>query len=343
MNELQAWGWEEFFERQVKHFRGFDVARVCSEHKRYYKVWSIYGELTSKVIGKLLYDAVDRCDLPAVGDWVVIKARPREASATIHAVLKRRSSFLRFKDGELQVVGANIDTVFLVFSLNVEPDLRKVERYIAAAYQSGVKPVVVLSKADLSETPEEIKSKVLSVSTAPVHVVSVFKESGVDELKRYFCEGKTIALLGPSGVGKSTLINYFLGEKRLAVAAATADGQGKHTTTSKQLLLLPSGGLIIDTPGMRDLQLCDLQAGLDIAFQDIQTLAQSCRFADCNHEAEPDCAVKNAVSEGQLSLERLLNYKKLLQEVAEKRLSHKSLRSKKYLSSKSLPDLNELC
>lgn len=321
---LKKLGWSSFFERSLKDYTGCQAGRVASEHKGFYTVWTAEGELISKPAGKLLYDAADKRDLPAVGDWVAVKPRSTEGAATIYGVLERRSCFLRTAAGgrEAQVVGANIDVVFLVTSLNMDFNPRRLERYLAAAWESGADPVIVLSKADLCERPEQMFQEALRVACGvPVHIVSVPERRGIDQLRQYLMEGRTVAVLGSSGVGKSTLINCFLGMGLQRTAEIRQhDDRGKHTTTTRELILLPGGGLVLDTPGMRELQLWQAESGLDTAFEDVQSIASECRFSDCGHTTEPGCAVRQALAEGRLSEDRFNSYEKLQKELQQSEL-----------------------
>jgi ribosome biogenesis GTPase len=257
-------------------------------------------------------------DLPAVGDWVAVE-RADAGTGTIVAVLERRSRFSRKRAGdtaEEQVLAANVDVVFLVTSLNEDLNPRRLERYLILAWDSGASPVVLLTKADLVDDAAAAAVDVESVAVGvPVLTVSARTGEGMQALRSLLGPGVTAVLLGSSGVGKSTLVNALVGEERLETQEIRDDGKGRHTTVRRELVLLPGGGLLVDTPGIRELQLWAVDEGLDEAFEDVTSLFADCRFSDCRHDREPGCAVKAALAEGRLAPERWESYVKLQREL----------------------------
>jgi ribosome biogenesis GTPase len=322
MLDRQAYGWTPELQAAFAPYEaeGFGVGRVASEHQHMYTLFTDAGERLARVTGRLRHEAAGRADFPAVGDWVVVKlGGADDESSTIRAILPRRSKFSRKAAGDTadeQIVAANVDTVFLVMGLDGDWNPRRLERYLTMASDSGAAPVVLLSKADLCDDPEARRKEVETFG-APVHLVSAKTGAGVEALAEWFLPGRTVALLGSSGVGKSTLINTMLGEDRLRTRKVReSDDRGRHTTTNRQLLLLPSGALVIDTPGMRELQLWDVGAGVVASFDDIASIAAACRFTNCGHEKEPGCAVARAVAAGELDADRLASWRKLQKELA---------------------------
>jgi ribosome biogenesis GTPase len=320
---LEHLGWNGFFERQVTNEVINDVrpgllwARVVEEQRGLYRIAGD-AEGWAEVSGRFRHDATAAADFPAVGDWVGV------AGTIIHRRLARRSTVSRAAAGravDQQVVAANVDTIFLVTALTHDLNARRLERYLTMVWDAGAMPVVVLNKADLSDDPE---GECASIRTRLPHVdvvsVSALKDEGLAALSPYLRPAQTVALLGSSGVGKSTIVNGLMGGERdnlLRVGAVReSDGRGRHTTTSRQLVELPGGALLIDTPGMRELQLWSDESAVEQAFDDIAALAHECRFDDCAHDAEPGCAVVEAVAGGRLDEDRLANYRRLLREAA---------------------------
>lgn len=322
MQNLESFGWNEFFANNFAPFaeQGYSVGRVAVQHKTQYELYTEHGEKRAETTGKMQYAARGKDDLPVVGDWVVI--RPREENlATIYDFLPRKSKFSRKAAGkktEEQIVAANIDTVFLVSGLDGDYNLRRMERYLVVAWESGANPVIVLNKVDLCDDIAQVIQEVDSIALGvPIIVMSALNNQGLDELMSYIKKGTTGALLGSSGVGKSTIINHLLGEEILQTREVREDdSRGRHTTTRRELILLPAGGLLMDTPGMRELQIWGGDEGLKDAFDDITELAQQCRFRDCQHGPEPGCAVQQAITDGTLAADRYQSYQKLQKEVA---------------------------
>jgi ribosome biogenesis GTPase len=320
---LEDLGWTARFAAAFAPYReaGLEPARVSLEHTHIYRVMTPGGEGLARVAGRLRHAAARRADFPAVGDWVALEPAAPGHEARIRAVLPRATHFSRRAAGdptEEQVVAANIDVVFLVSGLDRDFNPRRIERYLVTAWESGAAPVVVLNKADLVEDPRAFAAEVESIAPAvPVLAVSAKTPASLDALREHVGRGKTAALLGSSGVGKSSIANGLIGEALLRTHEVRAsDSRGRHTTTGRQLVLLPQGGILIDTPGMRELQLWDSNEPAAATFTDIAALADDCRFRDCRHAGEPGCAVVAAAASGTLSLARLESYRKLQQEQA---------------------------
>ncbi|GGD29617.1 ribosome small subunit-dependent GTPase A [Pontibacillus salipaludis] len=322
MNLVQL-GWNDSIDTSFKEYEseGYAIGRISKGYKNTYKVITKEQELSAEVSGKFIHNASNKKDFPSVGDWVVLTLQVEEGKAMIHKVLHRFSKFSRKEPGQgsdEQIVATNINTVFLVISLNKDFNLRRIERYLITAWESGAKPVIVLSKSDICE---EIYEKIIEVESVaigvPIYTVSAHKGEGMDNLKKYCIDGETIALLGSSGSGKSTICNYLYGSYKQKVSAIrTGDEKGKHTTTNREMLMLPEGGILIDTPGMRELQLWDVNQSINKSFSDIEQFATQCLFRDCQHDNEPSCAVKAAIDQGELELDRFNNYVKFQRELA---------------------------
>jgi ribosome biogenesis GTPase / thiamine phosphate phosphatase len=319
--DLEDFGWNAFFRNHFEQLNRSELApaRVIEEFKGFYRVRADREEYRAEIGGKIRQQAAQRKDFPAVGDWVAIRARPDEARARIEFILPRKTELSRKAAGrELneQIIAVNLDTVFVVSSLNREFNLRRIERYLTMVWESGARPVILLNKADLCYDPDARAAEVESIAlAAPVHLLSALEKTGLETLQNYLVRGTTAAFVGSSGVGKSTVINALAGTALAVHPVREHDGRGQHTTTSRQMILLPGGGVVIDTPGMRELQLWNNDEGVERAFEDIATLAQGCKFRDCAHHGEPECAIEEAVSRGCLPLERLESYRKLLAEL----------------------------
>ena len=310
----------------------YQVCRVSMQEKGQYRIIGPEGERWAKVSGKFRYESVTASDYPAVGDYVEAEFASDGASV-IHSIMPRKSVFMRKSAGTgntEQVVATNIDTVFLCMALNNDFNIRRMERYLTAAWDSGATPVILLTKKDLCDDLEDKIMQVESIS-AGVDIITTtsMEEDGIKQVEPYLVEGMTFAFVGSSGVGKSTLINKLLGEDRLETNGLRDDDKGRHTTTHREMLVLPNGAIVIDTPGMRELGMWAAETGLSTSFADVEALASACRFRDCTHTSEPGCAVRKAIEAGELSEERLLSYKKLEAENSYSEDSQSYLASKK--------------
>jgi ribosome biogenesis GTPase len=315
---LESLGWNDELEAAFQPFKTEEVwpARVLAQHRGGYVVRGEHKEFHAVARGRLRDQAAVGGAVPAVGDWVVVRPSG-DGRAAIEDVLPRRSKVSRktaWFEAEEQVLATNVDTLFLVSGLDRDFNTRRLERYVAIAYESGAAPVVVLTKLDLCDEPARVLEAEAVAIGIPVVPLSNVTGEGIEELQPFLAAGQTVALIGSSGVGKSTLINRLLGEDVIATAALRRDGRGRHTTRHRELFVLPDGALLIDTPGLRELQLWE--GDLDDAFADITALGDRCRFTNCAHDTEPDCAVKGALAEGALAPERLASFRKLERELA---------------------------
>jgi ribosome biogenesis GTPase len=319
MNPLESLGWNDFFAHQIASATPPPtVARIVEEQRGAYRVAGDFDGW-AEVSGKFRHQARVTADFPAVGDWVCVI--PGAERAVIYRRLDRRSAISRKAAGrvvEEQVVAANVDTIFLVTALAEDLNPRRIERYLTVVRDAGAVPVVILNKTDLSDDPESAAAAVRArLPFVDVLGISAKHERGLDQVSAYLAPGQTVALIGSSGVGKSTLVNRLLGQERLKTASIReADGRGRHTTTARHLVELPGGALLIDTPGMRELQPWVEQAAVSETFEDIAELAQRCRFADCAHLTEPGCAVLLAIERAELDPDRLEHYRHLGREIA---------------------------
>jgi len=332
-HNLIRYGLNDRFAQEATLYEDLFLARVTEQHRDLYKAVSEKGEIQAEVSGNFIYRANDTSDFPAVGDWVMVDREDDSAgNAIIHEVLTRKSAFERKAAGtgnNKQVVAANIDIVFICMSLNADFNFRRMERYLSVALNSMATPVIVLTKADLCLDPGPYLKELEKVGAgADVVVCSAMEEDGYQAVLPYIREGRTVAFIGSSGVGKSTLINRLMGYEAMATKEIReGDGKGRHTTTHRQLLVLPGGGIVIDTPGMRELKLDS--ADLSGAFTDVEELAEQCRYRDCSHTSEPGCVVRKAIEEGELPEERFESYRKLQREMGYEGLNSRQLEQKK--------------
>jgi ribosome biogenesis GTPase len=340
MPQLESLGWDPSRDAEFAAFRanGLVPGRVSLEHNHVYRVLTADGEVLAETAGRIKHQAEGRHELPVVGDWVALRTGGAGARATVAGILARRSWFSRKAAGretEEQVIAANADAALVVFGLDKPVNQRAIERYLTLVRRSGAQPVVVLNKSDLLK-PDEVTEAVAEATevagSLPVHALSNVSEPGVKVLEQYVAAGRTLVLMGPSGVGKSSIVNNLVGEERLPTGEVREwDQRGRHTSVHRELVLRAAGGLIIDTPGMRELQLWDAGEDLDATFDEIAALAGECRFRDCRHDAEPGCAVKAAVADGRVDAARYENYVKLSREQVdmEKLKDERALREQK--------------
>ncbi len=320
-NRLKDLGWSDHFARHFQPYaeQGLAAGRVVLQQQRLYALRAGAGDLDAEVAGRMLHHAQAAAELPAVGDWVAFSQPPGHPAAVIHAVLPRRTKLSRKIAGRRateQVVATNVDTVFLVMGLDGDYNLRRLERLLVTAWESGARPVVVLNKADLSdETEDQLRAVETVASGVDVLVTSCVSGLGLEVIRPFLAPGETVALIGSSGVGKSSLINRLLDRPALRTGAVRAgDDRGRHTTTHRELIALEGGALLIDNPGIRELVPWSGEDGLGGAFEDIQALASGCRFRDCTHSGEPGCEVSESVADGRLDASRLRNYRDLEKE-----------------------------
>ena len=328
MDDLSALGFGPFFERQLQPSDGDVVipARIAAEHRGIFEVWSTIGSGRAQLAGRLRLE-LEHASPPGVGDWVVLEDAPGpDRTAVIKRVLERRTVFTRGaagREARAQVVAANVDLVFAMCGLDADFSVRRIERYLARIWAGGARPSVVLNKADIcADTGARVAEVESHAAGVPIHVISALHAEGIEAVRACIDEGMTVALVGSSGAGKSTLVNALLGQERMRTGEVRAsDGRGCHITTHRQLVLLPGGGLLLDTPGMRELQLLD-EDGIDTVFGDVAALASRCRFRDCRHDTEPGCAVKEAVESGELDPDRVEHYHMLEREARANELRH---------------------
>lgn len=321
---LQALGWNSFFDSLFLAYQrdGFVAGRVTAEHRGLYLLHTETGDIPGEISGKFRHQTQSSLDFPAVGDWVVIQ--PGAERAIIHQVLPRKSIFVRkaVQAGvEAQVIAANVDTAFLVSGLDHDFNPRRIERYLLLALESGAKPVIVLNKADVCDDLGAAIADVEAIlpqrgDRIPIVTLSALQSSGLGALQPYLVPSQTVVLLGSSGVGKSTLMNQLMGDAvQPTQSVRQQDSRGRHTTTHRELFRVPGGVLLLDTPGMRELQPWVAESSLPQTFDDIEVLAAQCRFRDCRHQHEPGCAVQDALASGELARDRLTSYLKLQREM----------------------------
>jgi len=321
--DLHAFGWDEMFDERFQSFResGLSPGRVVESNRFIYDLMSEGGLVRGKLSGKFRKSCLSREDYPTVGDWVAFKTNDQTGYPSIHGMLGRRSKFSRKVKGKVsqeQVIAANIDTIFIVSGLDEDFSIRRLERYTALAADSNAELVFILNKADLCEDLQKVVSEVGGLfKGVPVYALSALNNQGLEQILPHLKAGKTVVFLGSSGAGKSTIVNRLLGEERQKTGSVSAhDGRGRHITTSKNLIVLPSGALVIDTPGLREVQLLCSGEGLKNAFSDIEEYAGECKYRNCTHTDELGCAVLSAVNDGLIPEDRLKSYHKLKREIA---------------------------
>lgn len=327
-------GWSDFFQSSLDdiaphHPPLCQVGRVSARHRSTFEILTPAGEFAAELTGRYAHDAFDHGDYPEAGDWVLYMHLPGETRLLIVARLDRRGIISRAaagRENRSQIAGVNLDKAFIVTGLDGDFNLRRIERYLTTIRAGGIDPILVFTKADLcADWPQRMTAVKAIAPEVPIHVVSHPTGEGYDDLKCYFDRGITGALIGSSGAGKSTIINHLMGENVQKTGGVRgSDDRGKHTTTARRLLLLPQKkGLILDSPGIRQVGLWSAQGGLDSTFDDLKTLAEDCRYTNCSHQSEPGCAVLAAIDTGALDPGRLINYQKL-----EKELAYQDMRLK---------------
>lgn len=320
--QLEHLGWTETFSSTLRTYNepNWIPARVVTAQREHLRLWTEHGILPAAISGRFRHLAGEG-EHPIAGDWVAASLDPTGERAVVNAVLPRRSRLARKRPGpssEQQLIAANVDVVFAVSALNLDFSARRLERALALIWEGASQPVVLLTKLDACDDPEPYLEEARAVALGvPVHALSVHSGEGLEALRAYLAPGRTVALIGSSGVGKSTLVNWCLGEQRaLTNDVRESDDKGRHTTTARELFMTPEGALLIDTPGMRELGLTEADSGFETAFEDVESLVSSCRFADCQHRNEPGCEVQRALHSGDLEPGRYAGYQKLQRELA---------------------------
>lgn len=316
---LEDLGYNECFESGIKELTKYPIARVIAEHKEIYRVKDVDGEYLAKITGKQRFMAAKREDYPAVGDWIAVEKLP-ENNAVIRGILPRKTMLKKkYSDKqENQIIATNIDTAFITESMDREYNLNRFERYLVLTEEGNILPVIILNKIDLISDIElkskinELKNRFNNIEIIPTSIIT---EQGLNELKNYIVKGKTYCFLGSSGVGKSSLINKLLGKDEIKTrGVSVSSGKGKHTTTAREIYFLENGGIVIDNPGTREVGIANSEIGIESVFNEINSLSQHCKFPDCTHMHEPDCAVLQAVKNEKLNKDRYANYIKLKKE-----------------------------
>jgi len=350
--DLKQLGWKNFFEEEFKKFesKGCEIGRVAIENKHAYTLFTEKGVIDAILPGKLLYKSAEAANLPKVGDWVVFRTVEKDEKAVIETLLPRYRKIARKipgKENQEQVLAANVDTAFLVQSFDQGVNLRKLDRYLVMVHEGGVRPVVILNKVDIAKGSDKtIRLVKQTIGETPLLVVSARNNIGIDEVKKYIPAGETVVFLGPSGVGKSSLINAVYGEEiQATIEVRESDAKGRHTTTWREMIILPDGGLVIDTPGMREFQVWAVGEGIQEAFPEIFEIGRNCKFRDCSHTVEKGCAVLAAVESGKISPERHQSYIKLRNEIQflNEEIKHHSYMLKRRRKSirSAEPDIEE--
>lgn len=330
MNTLKSYGLKEIYSEEAKGYPNLRLARIIAQYKGLYKIITENHEVLAGISGKLRYETKELIQFPAVGDYVMVSVEENGNNATIHKILTRKTIFSRTAVGineQVQIIATNIDIVFICMSLNENYNLNRLERYLSITWDSGAIPVIVLTKADLCQNLQQHIQEVEEVSAFSDIIITTFKESNVDKFKKYYKEGITTAFIGSSGVGKSTLINEILGNNVSETKEVGKGDKGRHTTTGREMFVSPFGGVIIDTPGMREIGV--QSADISKYFLEIEELVKRCKFNNCSHTNEPGCAVKKALAEGSIDERRMESYFKLKRESSYEGLNNRELEHKK--------------